>query len=543
MGLGLIACVLASTAIIANSWNSLSGTVDEPYHIANGLGWLENGTQLDFQQPPLAQALVALGLHLQGVHFPAGNGDSNAKGLAILEFEGHYRHSLTLARLGALPFFLLSCSIVWMWGCRWYSTPAAACALLLFISLPPVLAHSGLATIDMAAAATVVTTLYAFMRCIEAPSRQRLVLLGVAIALAFLSKFSSIGFLCACFVCAFAFLALRSRGYKLRLVAARGLGKRISLVGIVAFICLWAGYRFSFHSPAYKATPYKTIDHDLSNEPRLRGFVYKAITVPIPLSEFLRGVYEVASHDETGSDSYLLGHYRKTGWWYFFPVVISVKTPIAFLALSGCGIILTLLRFGFGPWQQQLTLIFAGAIMAVGINSRIDLGVRHILPIYPLLALVAGYGTYELLLLTRRISPFLMALPVLLMLWAAADAWLNRSDELAYFNYLAGSRPEQVLAESDLDWGQDLYKLSTRLRELGVDHVSIKYFGTAPLDEAGLPPYSILSSEVPTTHGFAAVSIRYMTLQYAKDGSFAWLKKLHPIETVGKSIYLYDLNQ
>jgi hypothetical protein len=70
--------------------------------------------------------------------------------------------------------------------------------------------------------------------------------------------------------------------------------------------------------------------------------------------------------------------------------------------------------------------------------------------------------------------------------------------------------------------------------------VSIKYFGTAPLEKADLPPYSILSADVPTTHGYVAVSVRYLTVEYAKHGSFAWLRGSTPLEIIGKTIYLYN---
>jgi hypothetical protein len=540
-GLPLI-LILIATALIVHGSYGLSGTVDEPYHIANGLDWLENGKQADLQQPPLAQGAVALGLYLEGMRFPAGNSETSDKGVAILQSNANYRNNLMLARLGALSFFFLGCVIVWLWARRWFNRAAAGWSVLLFVCLPPILAHSGLATVDMAAAATTATALYAFVRCVETPSWQRLVLLGAAIALAFLSKFSSIGFLGSCFIFAFIYLALRTRGAALRFAPLRRFSKRALIVAAVAFVCLWGGYRFSFRPPAYKTSPYKTLDHALGKTPQLRSLVYEAMKVPLPLSEFLRGVYEVGSHDERGNDSYLLGQYRKTGWWYFFPVVVGVKTPIGFLILSGCGILAILHGLRPSTWQQRLTLIFPAAIILVCMNSRIDLGVRHILPIYPPLAVIAGYGASELIGLARRVSPIIAGLPILLVLWTAADAWTNRADELAYFNQLAGAHPERVLAESDLDWGQDLYLLSTRLKELGADHVSIKYFGTAPLDEAELPPYSTLSANVPSTHGFAAVSVRYLTLEYAKDGSFAWLKNRKPLEIVGKSIYLYNLD-
>jgi hypothetical protein len=526
------------------SWSVLSGTVDEPCQIANGLDWLERGIQDRLINPPLAQGATALGLYLEGKHFPAGNsGSCGDKGVAILQSSGNYQNNLKLARLGDLPFFFLGCVIVWLWARRWFNTATAGWAVLLFVSLPPILAHSGLATVDMAGAATITTALYAFVRCLENPSWQTLALLGAAIALAFFSKFSSIAFLGSCFFVAFIYLALRKRGAALKVVQWRRLSGRALIVAAVAFVSLWGGYRFSFRPAAYKTSPYQTLDHVLANKPHLRSLVYEAIKVPLPLTELLRGVYEVASEDERGIDSYLLGKYRKTGWWYFFPVVVGVKTPIGFLVLAGCGIFAILRGLQSHAWQQHLTVIFPVSIMLVCMNSRIDLGVRHILPIYPLLAVVAGYAASEFIVLARRISPAIAALPILLALWTVADVWANRADELAYFNQFAGSHPERIVADSDLDWGQDLYLLSSRLKELGVDHVAIKYFGTTPLENADLPPYSTLSADAPTTHGYAAISVRYLTLEYAKDRSFDWLKSRTPLEIVGKSIYLYNLDQ
>jgi hypothetical protein len=174
-------------------------------------------------------------------------------------------------------------------------------------------------------------------------------------------------------------------------------------------------------------------------------------------------------------------------------------------------------------------------------SSRINLGVRHILPIYLLLAVIGGDAVAQLFALARSKSPAILAIPVLLIAWAVADAWLAHPDYLAWFNPLAGAHPEKVLVESDLDWGQDLYRLGPRLKELHADHVSMLYFGVTPLETAGLPPYTVASPLVPVTHGYLAVSVRYLTLSNARDGSCSWLKGREPVETIGKSIYLYNL--
>jgi len=261
------------------------------------------------------------------------------------------------------------------------------------------------------------------------------------------------------------------------------------------------------------------------------------------LVQLLAGVRDVELHNEYGSNSYLFGEARRTGWWSFFPVVVGVKTPIGFLILACCGIFAIMRHFKSRTWQQELTVLFAVEIMFVCMSSRLDLGVRHILPIYPFLAVVGGYAVSQFSVLARRTTNWVLVVPVILIAWVVAATWMVRPDYLAYFNEFAGKRPEKILAESDLDWGQDLNRLSQRLRELRVDHVSIGYFGTVPLAEAGLPPYSILSATVPTNQGYAAVSVRCLTLEYARDGSFAWLRGRRPVEIIGRSIYLYNLTQ
>ncbi len=298
--------------------------------------------------------------------------------------------------------------------------------------------------------------------------------------------------------------------------------------------------RFSCPPISAPSGAHPNIDPVLAKRPVLQSLVDKAIKTPIPLTQLVKGIQQLESHDTTGADSYLFGEYRRTGWWYFFPVVVGVKTPIGFLILAGFGIF-AIMRLRSSPWQRHLTVIFPVGIMFVCMRSRIDLGVRHILAIYPLLAIIAGFAMSEVFVLARRTSRSVLILPIILVAWALVDSWMARQDCLAYFNQLAGSHPEKILVESDLDWGQDLYRLSRRLKELRVDHVSIKYFGTAPLGKADLPPYSMLLADVPTTHGYVAVSVRYLTLEYAKDGSFEWLKVRRPLETIGKWIHLYNL--
>jgi hypothetical protein len=250
------------------------------------------------------------------------------------------------------------------------------------------------------------------------------------------------------------------------------------------------------------------------------------------------GVLDVFVHNSVGHDSYLLGQWSQSGWWYFFPVVLAVKSPIGLLVLAMCGWWFILRRWRETDWKQSwrqvLTVVFPLAILLICMLGRIDLGVRHTLPVYPLLAIAGGHAVVTLF----RHSRYAAIVAVLLVAWVVGDSVRAHPDYLAHFNEFGGSHPENILCESDLDWGQDLNRLSLRLKQRGIQDLSIAYFGTALLHKAGLPRYEPLSPTQPS-RGYIAVSLHHLNIDYKKDGSFAWLKSYTPVERIGKSIDLF----
>lgn len=539
--IGVVILIAVAFGIVQSTWRSMSATYDEPFHIGCGMGWLGKGRQVyDTEHPPLAQQVVAFGPHfIRGIR-SFNLGDATDEGNYVLYATGSYWGSLSSARSGNLVFLALAGLFVYLWCRRWFSSAAGFWAVLLLVTLPPILGHSGLATLDMASSASVAVALYAFMRCLESPTGMRLALLGISLAFAFLCKFSGVPFLGACMLCAIIYFLVQ-KGAGLLISAAPRLFARTLVVSGVVFVVMWGGYRFSLQPISDHVGDHPAIDSALGNKPLLRTIVHKVIETPLPLVRMGFSVFSVASHNSRGHESYLLGENRFNGWWYFFPVVIGVKTPIPFLILAAIGLFSILRRFRSTTWEQHLTAIFPCAILLVCMASKIDLGVRHILAIYPLLAIAGGYAITLLFGLIKAESWRIAVFPMLLVGWTIAECWAAHPDYLAYFNEFAGAHPEKILVESDLDWGQDLYRLNQRLKERQVDHLSLLYFGTAPLEKAGLPPYTILSATSPVRRGYVAVSLRYLTLGNARDGSFGWLCSLTPLERIGKSINLYYL--
>ena len=327
---GLLILIGIAIAEVAGTWTALSATSDEPCHIASGMEWLDKGTYTyEHQHPPLARVAVALGPYLKGLRsFSLPN--PYDEGYAILYSAGDYKSNLASARAGNLPFLALACFFVFLWARRWFSKAAALWAVLLFVSLPPVLGHAGLATLDMACAATVAITLYAFIRWLEDPAWQRLMLLGAALALAVLCKFSSIPFLGSCFICAFVYVVLKKGAASVREVHWRRAFVQALIVSGVIFVLLWAGYRFSSPPMSAVRAARPNIDRAFANSPHLRSFAYKVIELPIPLSQIVTGVHSVGSHNAEGHDSYLFGEYRRSGWCTSFPWPSELKLRSVF---------------------------------------------------------------------------------------------------------------------------------------------------------------------------------------------------------------------
>ena len=101
-------------------------------------------------------------------------------GLDVLGRDAHYDRMLALARLGILPLFLFACLMVFLWGNHMGGPVAGLIATFLFTTIPPVLAHAGLVTTDMAATAFAAAGAYAALLVGGTAGRRRTVLLGLA---------------------------------------------------------------------------------------------------------------------------------------------------------------------------------------------------------------------------------------------------------------------------------------------------------------------------------------------------------------------------
>jgi 4-amino-4-deoxy-L-arabinose transferase-like glycosyltransferase len=389
--------------------------------------------------------------------------------------------------------------------------------MFLFTLLPPVLAHGGLATNDMAAAAFLGATVLALLVWLERPTWLTSGLLGVCGGLAVLSRFSVLAFFP---VAAVVMLAWRLWTARPKVARLAGDALRLLLPLVVALLVaglvVWAGYRFSF------------------------GKVHFA-DLRLPAPELYRGIQAVMEHNAKGHPSYLLGQRSEFGFWYYYPVVLAVKTPLAFLVLLALGVWACLRKRRES--RCRMPLAFSLGILLVAVFSNINIGVRHILAVYIGFSIAAALAAGELLERSRRSQWRAWALGVL-ALWLAGSSALAHPDYLAYLNQLAGDEPEKVLADSDLDWGQDMKRLGRRLREVGAREVTFDPFIVAHLERVhGFPPIRQGNPFAPSP-GWNAVSLTMwkvtrLGLFREQPGARLWPDSFKPTERVGQGTLLY----
>nr|MDQ3283755.1 glycosyltransferase family 39 protein [Acidobacteriota bacterium] len=159
-------------------------------------------------------------------------------------------------------------------------------------------------------------------------------------------------------------------------------------------------------------------------EPFRRGMHLVELRVPIPAVPFFAGVRYVRYHFGAGHPAFLFGKRSLTGWWYYFPVVVFFKTPLPFLALAVRGLVLLLRR------RHPVALIPL-AILGASMTSRINIGVRHVLPLYPFLTIAAAVAAVALWRRSRAVTAILLA-------WYFIGTAIAHPNYLAWFNEAAG---------------------------------------------------------------------------------------------------------
>jgi hypothetical protein len=558
--------------LAVDSMRQSSATYDEPAHLSAAWSHLAlHDYRLSPDHPPLVQSLAAVPLLFMDVKMDTS--DEAWQAHAIWRFARHWLYIWNDAgRLlfwGRLAIALVGAGLVaavFLWARSRFGPAPALVALFLAVLSPDLLAHGQLVTTDMGAAATMFLAVVAFDAALQRTTPVRVLVAGLALGAALATKLSALGLGPILLALAAARLVDRRPlvvsgwgmpvGGRGRETPVAGRGARAAvLAGVlvalvpVAVAVIWAAYGFqgSFGAdPGLAATfPWESLR---ATHPLVQRSVQAARDLGLLPEPYLFGFLRFFEHSEARR-AFLLGRLSGTGFPQFFLVSFLVKTPLPLLGL------LLLAAAGRGRDAAR-----GGALAAAGIpflvyaalthTRGLNIGHRHLLPLYPFAFVLAGAaGAW----LPRRLGRAGALLLAVLLGWYGWGTLRVHPHELAYFNETVGG-PEngwRVLVDSSLDWGQDLSRVEPWMRRHGIQHYKLSYFGTAFPRYYGitgemLPGYSSPRAPRVTREvspgDVLAVSATNLQGVYIEDEDqplMARIRQIRPFGRIGYSILVF----
>jgi 4-amino-4-deoxy-L-arabinose transferase-like glycosyltransferase len=558
-----LALVAAALFLVHDHTREDSLSADEPIHILSGYFAVAKQTAIvNIEHPPLMKVLSGLALSALSLSPPP---EKIPMGNLFIEYgpDFFYRNRVAPDRILAVaraPFLLVLAGLlllVFFAGKSRYGPVPALFATALLALDPNLLAHAGVVHTDLGAALAFLATVLAWDAADKRPNAARLLLAAACLGLAFATKFSAVYL--GPILLVQTLLAARRLGTSARRLL-RSLG-RLALAGAGALLVVLAVY--APVSARMDRADQKAIIREkvgaLGKAPALAERIAAFSDVSMPLAHYFGGLASVARQNAVGGGiTYLNGRVSTEGFPEYFFVAFAVKSSLAFLAVSLAVLAAALLRrTGFSE-ELRLFGVPILILFLASIGTTYNIGIRHLLPVYPFLALF-GAALFARAWERRRESPrsriaagAWLALPLV----SAVELARIHPHELSYFNSLAGG-PEggaRILTDSNVDWGLDLIRLKEELRRRGVkrEDLTVSYFGGDNVSyRLGVPDFSAL----PVVRGrLAAISVFMQTagpefsayhgdtaMAAAQRGLQRVIARSKPAGRVGHSIYLYEL--
>lgn len=563
----LPAAMAVFSALSITGMVGTSSTFDEGSHLASGYSILTRGDfRMDPIGPPLVKSLAALPLLLQEVRTPKDaeaweGGRYFDYGFQFLYGSGNDPELLLSS--GRLMILLLALALLpaaYFLARELHGPRGALITLVLATFSPNLLAHSHLVTLDLGFTLFCLLSVGAFTLLSRRVSWPRVLACGASLGLALSAKLSALILVPALTAATAAYL-LAGGGWTFSkgasVFARPGRAGRwqsaclmLLVIGSLSLIVLWAAHGFRYRispdpsfSAGWETLPWRS--------EALRAGTEAARKLRLLPEAYLHGIaqlQQVTQEEFSGRTSYALGAHSPNGWWWYFPLAFLVKTPPAALIFYLLGFYV-LLRGGRSLWRGHAYLLAALLLFAVlSLMSKYDVGIRHILPLYPLLMVLAGSS--------HAVLPRGNVLAVLLAC-AAASGLLAARHPLAYFNSPSTALADRhlLLAESNLDWGQDLPGLKRWMESNGVPEIKLAYFGSASprhhgIDHQVLPGYHLYTryeAEFRRARdilpgdlvALSATNLRGVYLPRKDIYRLFW--DLEPLAAIGHSILIYRI--
>ncbi len=554
----------------------MSPTVDEPVHLFAGYSYL---TWDDFranpEHPPLAKVWAALPLLAFDIKDPRSSGPywdliptgSPRKPHTIniaAEMLFRQNDAKTLFFYAKLQMIVLGMVLgvfVYLWSKKLFGLEAGIASLFIYCLDPTILAHSQLIHTDLMFTTFFFIGTYFFCQVLRQLTWINLILAALFFGLAVNSKYSYIAILVVWTTLGLVKL-ISSEPQRRAIGKARDLyghwEKAVLLAGVagyifaVSYFLIWAIYGFRFNAIPGGGL-HLPMAQEMPRNPMLQGLVSFLINHELFPEAWIYGQLFVLNHLDRAA--YLLGQYSDNGFWLYFPVAFAVKTPLPTVLMAGA---LTIWIYKRGIQPAKLFLLIPIVVyFSLAVLSRLNIGLRHILPIYPFLFVLVGGMIAELWLSGTRPKRVTVVLLSLWYIWSCVNIYPHY---LAFFNEIAGGPKNgyKVLVDSNLDWGQDLPGLKEWMETNGVKRIQFLYFGfynaAEPqhygIDAVYLPgswvierPSAKRNDDLPDYLAISATHLYGPTLNEEQKELVKPFKTIVPVTTVGHSILIYRIDR
>ena len=558
-GVGAFIVLFAVHLALTSHANTV--TWDEPDHIYSGYMSWKGDFGLNPEHPPLVKFVATLPLLGMQLNVPELQ-DRPYRLQAVLGGRDFIFHNdadkvVFRAQMAASIFTLLLLVIVFLTAREMFGTTAGFVALGLLVFDPTLLAHGALVTTDAIQACFLLASIYAFYRYVKVPSVGRLAITGLAVGLALASKHSA--------VLVFPMLVILG-GIELfrRKPADRGsqvsVGKdtahlvvALVIIGLLSVGILWGtyGFRYSARGNELKLNP--SMEAQLNQVPnpteaRVLGEFARLHLLP---ESYIYGFAHVLFSAKS-FNSYVFGKAYPHAVWFYFPVAMLVKSSLTFLIL----LVISIWVIASGRLQKRRELAFLLIppliYMAASMLGGMNIGIRHILPVYIFLAILIA-GATSVLVKSRR---WLFAV-VLLLLFQAISVTRTFPAYMGYANEAFGG-PKNVwrhLSDSSVDWAQQLNAVKRYTDEHNIQRCWFVYFGTGVIDydyykiPCKLLPtiesiwLGTLSDATPAIDGpvfISAVDLTGFEFGPPPLNPYEQFKQLTPLDVIDSSVFVYE---
>lgn len=548
---GITALTLSLAATLAHLAFVTGVTVDEPAHLVSSyLYWQGKDTLEPGDMPFMIKLAGGWVPHLTGIRLPdpqdeswKGNHEWNISAKTVSMMNGaEIRRIFGLARLPMIVFPVSLCLLLWWWG-RQILTPAAGLLAAAAMAISPLLlGHGALFKNDIVASFAYLLFWYRAWAYWRSPGRANVLWFGLALLIAIGAKYSLLVFApVAPLIVLVRTLSLKTKPAEVLL--------QLGLLIAVPYLGIHLAWQSRFgRMPQNELQAWI----DAAERPALLETAVKTMALLHLPQRFVHGAMTLVDSNDSGGAVYLLGRLHPDGHPAYFLVAMAVKLEVAFQFLVLLGL-LAVLRDLFRRrlnWTDAFWLLPGVIYIGLASTSRLQLGVRLVLPGIAFLTLIAGRGM-KAMLDARGGAIALSAL----FGWMALRTVAAYPDYIASFNVLAGGpdRGLEYLSDSNLDWGQDVARVADVIREKRIPHLRLAYFGMdnpfarLPQDRFELiaPPWSddlVKSTKVPLEPGYYAISATLITGQFFADkylDYFAAFRSMRPIAKAGYSIFVY----